>query len=187
MPIILNGTGTISGLTAGGLPNSVITRPNMGYAGAILQVVSATYSIYTSISSTSYTDTGLSASITPSSSSNKVLVLVQQPMGCIGAAAVGYGNQTNGGLQLVRGSTALFTPASDSGGKYTMMLVASSTATGSYLAIYNVVSFSYLDSPATTSSVTYKTQAAKGTSGMGSVDVNSPGGTSSIVLMEVAA
>ena len=45
-------------------------------AGSVLQVVNTTYSTYSTFSSSTYADTGLTASITPSSSSNKILVLV---------------------------------------------------------------------------------------------------------------
>ena len=58
-----NGSGALSWITPGG--------------GKILQVVNATYSTQTTSSSSTYADTGLSASITPSSSSSKVLVIVQ--------------------------------------------------------------------------------------------------------------
>ena len=44
--------------------------------GSVLQVVQATTSTKASTTSTSYADTGLTASITPSSSSNKVLVII---------------------------------------------------------------------------------------------------------------
>jgi len=86
MPITINGSGTVTGINAGGLPDGVITtddiaasaitRTKMGYAGAILQVVQATYSTEVGSSSATYADTGLTASITPSSSSNKVLVMI---------------------------------------------------------------------------------------------------------------
>ena len=89
MPIILNGTGTISGLTAGGLPNSSITRANIGYSGAVLQVVEANYTTSASTISVIPLDSTipqntegteiLSASITPTSSSNKLFIQVSIP------------------------------------------------------------------------------------------------------------
>jgi hypothetical protein len=45
-------------------------------SGAVLQVVNATYSTYTSSSSSTFADTGLTASITPSATSSKILVIV---------------------------------------------------------------------------------------------------------------
>jgi hypothetical protein len=166
-------------LTSGGTG----AAPTWKAGGKILQVVSATTTGYTSISATTYTDTGLTASITPSSSASKVLVLVQQSFAPTGAAAgVGYGNQTNAGLRLLRGSTNLIDPASDSGGRYTFGIAATGT-----LVAWGIISLTYLDSPATTSATTYKTQAAKGTSGMHAIDINNQGNISTITLLEVAA
>jgi len=150
-------------------------------AGTVLQVVSASIASRTTSTSTTYADTGLSASITPSSASNKILVLVSQGINAVGAAAVGYGNQTNAGVQLLRGATVLIVPANDSGGKYSMGVAATGT-----LALWAIVNMNYLDSPATTSSTTYKTQFALGTSGMSTVYANDYAGGSFITLMEIA-
>lgn len=89
MPIAINGTGTITGITAGGLPDGIITRAEMGYAGAILQVVETSYSTAASTSSVIPLDSTipqntegtqiLSASITPTSASNKLLIEVSLP------------------------------------------------------------------------------------------------------------
>lgn len=158
-----------------------VTKASMPI-GSVLQVVHVGYGSRTTSTSTTYADTGLSASITPSSASNKILVLVSQSMNAVGAAAVGYGNQTNAGVQLLRGATVLVTPASDSGGKYSMGVAASGT-----LSFWAIVGMNYLDSPATTSSTTYKTQFALGTAGMAAAYANDYGGGSYITLMEIAA
>lgn len=87
MPITINGTGTISGVSATGLSSaqtvsaSNITTGTLPKAqlptGSVLQVVSAEYSTQVSISNTTtWTDSGLSASITPTSSSSKILVII---------------------------------------------------------------------------------------------------------------
>ena len=69
--------------------------------GSVLQVVNATYSTLTSSSSGSYSDTGLTASITPTSSTSKILVIVSQ-------SCLNCGSATNGiNIKLVRGSTDL--------------------------------------------------------------------------------
>ena len=149
--------------------------------GSVLQVVSASIGSRTTSTSTTYADTGLSASITPSSASNKILVLVSQGINAVGGAAVGYGNQTDVGVQLLRGATVLIVPASDAGGKYSMGVAASGT-----LALWAIVGMNYLDSPATTSSTTYKTQFALGTAGMTTVYANDYAGGSYITLMEIA-
>ena len=54
-----------------------ITANNVG-AGNVLQVVNGTYSLFVSSATTTRVDTGLTATITPSSTSSKILVLVSQ-------------------------------------------------------------------------------------------------------------
>jgi hypothetical protein len=110
--------------------------------GKVLQVVSSVYSTATTVSSTTFTDSGLSASITPAATSSKILVIVSQ-QGLL------YRNGTScaGALRIVRGSTAVFagTPA------YEYQMGTSIGWRGRHTLVY-------LDSPSTTSSTTYKTQ-----------------------------
>jgi hypothetical protein len=134
--------------------------------GKVLQVVTATDSSSLSSSSASYVDTGLTASITPSSASNKILVLVS--MGTLGSDS---DNNAGATIGLIRGATEL---------AYSAGLGAHPTITFIYTA---GVSFAYLDSPSTTSSTTYKTQF-KTSSGTGFV-IDS-GSIASIVLLEIA-
>jgi hypothetical protein len=151
MPIILNGTGTISGLTAGGLPNNSITRANIGYAGAILQVVQTTKTDAFTTTSTSFVDvTGLSVSITPSSASNKILL----------ASMIGYGGPASDTLHLkfLVGSSDLL--VGDAAG--------SRIRTNFSKNNYNTEAdgpgstLLYLHSPASTSQQTYKLQIRSG-------------------------
>ena len=72
--------------------------------GKVLQVVQGTSSTQTTITSTSYSDTGLSASITPSSSSSRILVLISNPI-----SAFRDGDLNYIGGRIVRASTAVFT------------------------------------------------------------------------------
>jgi hypothetical protein len=160
--------------TAGSVSSSYLAggaaRANWG-AGGVLQVVQGTYSTATITTSTSYVDTGLTATITPSSASNKVLVSAT-----ISAFIYGGGLDSGCKFQLVRGSTALLTPVNNSLYFYNP---TSGTET--------VVAFplTYLDSPATTSATIYKLQVAA-TDG-GTVNVNSSGNIAVITLMEIAA
>ena len=57
---------------------SALTALPAGLGGKILQVVTVNHEPEATSSSTSYSDTGLTASITPSSSSNKILIIVNQ-------------------------------------------------------------------------------------------------------------
>jgi hypothetical protein len=165
------------GITDGTIVNAdinasaAIAGTKLSGAGKVLQVVQATYSSTTSSSSTTYADTGLTASITPSSSSNKIFVLVHQ-----NGVYKNSGNANNSvSLKLLRGSTdiSLF-------GEYTGY-------TGTALALQiGSNSIAYLDSPATTSSTTYKTQFRNTFSATASVSVQQDAQMSTITLMEIA-
>ena len=83
MPITLNGSGTVSGISAGGLPDGIIQSADLasGVGGKTLQVVSTHKSDTFTHSTTTFTDiTGMSATITPSSSSSKILIIVDIKM-----------------------------------------------------------------------------------------------------------
>lgn len=141
--------------------------------GSVLQVVNVAYTTAASRSSNVYADTGLSASITPTSSSSKILVLVSHN-GCRKDS-----NNTNLQVILLRGSTQI--SGIDGAGGFT-----NSTATNDFGGI----SICYLDSPATTSSTTYKTQF-RSEGNNATVYVNNANGSgstaSTITLMEIAA
>jgi hypothetical protein len=151
------------------LPTTGGTLDRINRAGNILQVVNGTYSVSTSSSSSTYADTGLTATITPTSSSSKILVLVNQ-VGC----SKNTGN-TGSNLRLLRGSTPLITFEAE--GAFTGTTTQNSVGS---------CSTCYLDSPATTSATTYKTQFTSG-SGIAQTVVQASGGTSTITLLEVAA
>lgn len=137
----------------------------------ILQVVTASTSTAASSSSATLADTGLTATITPQSSSSKILVYVAHPQ-CYKSAANGFNCM---GMAILRGATNI----------QSVVSVAGFTGT----ALDNVfgVTGVHLDSPATTSATTYKTQFASAF-GAASVSVQyGSAGTSTIVLMEVSA
>ena len=155
MPIAINGSGTVTGISVGGLPDGIVdtdmlaagavTAPKRG-AGAILQVVQTFKNDSFSTTSTSYVDiTGFSVTITPSSTSNKILLLNFAGLSTDGNSSVQY-------INLLRGSTAIAQPSVSTG--------FSSTATMFPQSISNMISWSYsfLDSPSTTSATTYKWQ-----------------------------
>ena len=140
--------------------------------GAVLQVVNVTYSTNVTSSSNSFADTGLTASITPSSASNKVLVFVN----CNGVDK--FSGNTGSAFKLVRGATNIHNI--ESVGSYTNN--SDENAIGS-------VSTCYLDSPSTTSSTTYKiTFSNFNNTGFVAINGNSVGGgtVSTMLLMEIA-
>lgn len=149
--------------------------------GKVLQVVTATTTTQASGSTSTLFDSGLSASITPSAASSNVLILITQE---------NYTENSSGqnevGLRwaLLRGSTKILgdsTVGAASQGWY----LGSNTATKQMRTYINI---SYLDSPATTSSTTYKTQIAEVFGGFTACQQGSNTGyKSSIILMEIGA
>jgi hypothetical protein len=138
--------------------------------GKVLQVVQVTTSTTVINSTTTYADTGLTASITPSSSTSKVLVMVHQ-MGCRRTAA----SSTNSLIiSLFRGASNIALVAGD--GLYTATSLQQDAP----------VAYAYLDSPATTASTTYKTQF-KNADNTASVRVQATNELSTIILMEIGA
>jgi hypothetical protein len=138
--------------------------------GKVLQVVNSNYSTQTTITSSSYTDTNLSVTITPSAATSKVLVLVSQPLTVDQNAS-----SCNGYTQLLRGATAL---AYD-------QLSGISVTGGTSTTLHSMVTFSYLDSPATTSATTYKTQGKK--DGNTQLRYQLTPTTASITVLEIGA
>jgi hypothetical protein len=140
-----------------------------GATSKVVQIVSATYATEVLSSSTTFADTGLTATITPTSASNKVLVFVSQ-QGCMKSA----GNQYSGlYLKLLRASTNIADFLVN--GLYTETTVRMSGFGNSTYV---------LDTPATTSATTYKTQFKNGQAAA-EVGVQKDSAVSSIVLMEV--
>jgi hypothetical protein len=146
-----------------------------GGGGKVLQVVNATYNTETVVSSTTFIDTGLTATITPTLSTSKIFVLTQQ---LFRNSGVGI-NCRNGRVKLLRGSTAIV----DSGLNDIGIYAGGNGGANDIQAIaqYN---FLHLDSPATTSATTYKTQFATGED---TNRANLQNTISSITLLEIGA
>jgi hypothetical protein len=144
-----------------------------GGGGKVLQVVQTTYSTTVTSTSNSYVDSGLSLSITPSASTSKVLIMVAQPIGLMVGSS---GNEMVMGVNICRGTTQVLEQGID----------IRASAYSSELASYQVWSPVYLDSPATTSSTTYKCQL-KNTAAVGNARAQVSGRTSVIILMEIGA
>ena len=195
MPIAINGSGTITGISVGGLPDGIVDADMLaanavtagklasGVGGKILQVVQ-TVKLDT-FSSTSLSDVdvpGFSVAITPSSSSNKVLVMVNIALSSQSMFVYGI---------LKRGSTQIGeADAASNRLRPTLMGFRSNEGTVEHQ------SFHFLDSPNTTSATTYKMQVRCATSGHLRVNksyrdtdtVNyDPRVSSTITVMEVAA
>jgi hypothetical protein len=136
-----------------------------------IQVIQATTTTTTSTTSTSFVDSALTASITPRSASNKILVMI-----------TGNNTQTGQGIgyRITRNGTSVFNPSVLDGSTNYYYVYGSSNTYPMQLT--------YLDSPATTSAVTYKLQIS---SYSGSFTVWFPAtgtsnATATITLLEVS-
>ena len=167
----IGSTGNVLTVT-GGVP--VWAAPAGG--GKVLQVVQATYATSTTTTTGSLVDTGLSATITPSSATSKVLVMVSQPMMFY---ASGY-PRASGAFTILRTSTNLLTL-----GNAEIYGARATVDPGDAAELKAIYAYSYLDSPATTSATTYKTQFQSGTSS--TAYANTSGSTSTMILMEIGA
>ena len=156
-----------------------------GGGGSIKQVKMGTLTSVFTTTSSSMVDTGLSVSITPKFSTSKILVNVS------------LGSFQNGGrlkralMNIVRDSTNVIVGDARTGVECTSC-VCVRAADDNYAQI--PLAFTVLDSPATTSAITYKVQATRGPdsqtvylNGNQGGDANSGNTASTITVMEVSA
>jgi hypothetical protein len=157
-------------LTLPAVSGTVITTGSP-QSGSVLQVVNVSYGTLTSNSTSTYSDTGLTATITPKFATSTILV-----MATVNGIEKSTANVNNSmALRLVRGSTTIST----------FMRYANWTNSTTALVTPSGV-VNYLDSPATTSATTYKIQFANENNGA-AVIINSSGTVSFITLLEIAA
>ena len=179
--ITLDGSGnlTIPGnLTCSG--NASISGTPTGFGGGkLLQAVTASSTSATFNYTTTFADSGLSASITPSATSSKILGFVTQHF-IVRRTSPAFG----GSITLYRGSTKL---TNDINGADPYKIHLNITG-ASYTEQQNDFNVTYLDSPNTTSATTYKTMigAAYGTSGA-LTGVSNDGTASYMTLLEIGA
>ena len=166
------GTTTLTLPTTNGTVLTNGTNANFP-AGSVVQVVSANITTNTTTTSTSYVDTAVSLAITPKSASNKVLILISSNLYVArNGVATSFGDIF---FNIVRTSTEV---------NFARLAINFGVNTwGDYISQSFI---SHLDSPATTSSTTYKMQIK---SGQASVQVQSNVGNvpTTITLIEVAA
>jgi hypothetical protein len=141
--------------------------------GKVLQVVQDTLTANFSTTSSSYVDTGLTVSITPSSATSKIYITASASSFTVGGAST---PQNYSQYNLLRDSTQL---QINTFGHYQGATVSSNED-------YIPLSFSYLDSPATTSSVTYKIQMKIGLAAAVKIDAGATQ-VASIIVMEIGA
>ena len=197
MAIVINGSGTVTGISVGGLPDGVVDAGTLatdsvdsaeliagaidaahlasGVGGKVLQVVTgAAQPSRVTISSTTFADTGLTVDITPSATSSKIIVQIN-----ICGLWRNSGEIWNrAALQFLRGVTVIGVTAYAQGWDRT---TSENREAGAMYSIY--------DSPSTTSATTYKVQfqseALSSTTGI-AVQKDGNSGQSNIFLYEIA-
>jgi hypothetical protein len=163
-----------SGLTTAGIyasaPSTVqLFGPGIKKPGDVVSVAFGSTATAVSNATTTMADTGLSATITPSSAAN--LVLARSMNHEVYNNGSGAGTPLYISVQMLRGATSV-----------------ASITTGDYisngLGLIQSLPLEVLDAPQTTSGVTFKTRFAAGVSPM-TATVQNNGATSSLVLMEL--
>jgi hypothetical protein len=146
-------------------------------AGSVVQVVSGITTTSTSQTSTTWTDTTLTANITPSSSSNKIFILVNQSLRI--QRSTYY---VGGSVKILRGSTFLYYAAENDVVYYPSLETTQGTGG---INFYNYFNLNFLDSPSSTSELTYKTQQ-RSYDASDLINTQQGGAASTIILMEIA-
>jgi hypothetical protein len=175
-----------SGVLAVGTANQILTVDSStatglkwatpaGGGGKVLQVVSAKYSTEVGTSSVNtFVDSGLEATITPSSSSSRIIILTV-------CKYINTNSADQNGIvafRIVRGSTEIFKPFQPT------------NLEGVGPQAREVSTLSYIDSPSTTSATTYKLQGLQKdyiSSGGRGLYFQQGGADSSMILMEIGA
>ena len=140
--------------------------------GKIGQVVTMSTSTSVTNTSTTHADTGLTANITPSATTSKVMIFAQVACACNRSNAEVYMN-----MDIVRDSTIIFVQGSEVFGGYTQ-------GTGD-LHNHSTQTLAYVDSPSSTSQITYKVTFANQGGGNAIVQYMSTPGI--FTLMEILA
>ena len=200
MPVTINGNGSITGLSVGGLGSGVVNSTTLadGAAtgsklgtGSIIKVLQTVKTDTFSRNGSSWGDiTGMNQSITPISTSSKVFVMVDLKIGA------DHGD-SDYNFKIVRGSTDIYIGDADGSKRRSSMGTGSygmpsNTADGQYRL--EQVSLMFLDSPSTTSATTYKVQIINVGGRTNYINRNhhngdtaaTPRTASSITLMEIA-
>jgi hypothetical protein len=144
--------------------------------GKIAQVVQGSSAGFASITSSSFMDTGMSVTITPSSATSKILIFAYGTAGLDLTAD----NDRSMQAQIVRGSTSIWNFSDVIRSKFSGGIYPTS---GGLVSAFTSI---YLDSPATTSATTYKLQMkVSATASTNGYFCN--GGTGIMQAMEVLA
>ena len=166
-------TGSVTNdMLAGSIANAKLSGP----LGKIGQVVHGSTSTAVNVTTSTFTDTGLTASITPTSTSSKVLIIISQTL--VTDRDSEYGRSR---FRILRDGSGL------ANAEWNRLMWVEA---GGVSSVKNggLVATNYLDTPSSTSSLTYKTQgAAETTTNNGTARFQQNSESSFITLMEVLA
>jgi hypothetical protein len=147
--------------------------------GKVLQVVSAVTTTSTAITTQSMSDTSITATITPTSATSKILVIISAQ-----SVLARSSNEAIAGAQLLRGATTIADYGATNRTDYQAIGAGGATS----VETRGVLNVTYMDSPATTSSTTYKLQAGvNSNSNSGTITFQRNSSPSSIILLEIGA
>jgi len=200
MSIVINGSGTVTGLAVGGLPDGTVDADTLATdsviaaklgtdsvtadalkddaiatgdlpTGSVLQVVTSADTTRDTTTSTSWVASTISASITPSSTSSKIFIIISTQ----------GNNNNNSGHSL---NWTIYRDSTDISLNSTYGFGQMYTASAGNLR--SMITTAVLDSPSTTSSTTYKLYFKSGNAASTVEITGSPGMTRTITLMEIA-
>ena len=157
--------------------NQILPKDATGVSipGHVIQVVQTQTASQTIITSTSYANTTLAATITPLNVKNKILILMSP---AFYAETTDAANAIELHANITRNNISIQ--------EFRRAIIIRATAYSGIVGMGHQGSISYIDSPATTSQVTYTLQLSSSTVGQGA-RLNKDGGAySTITLMEIA-
>ena len=174
MAITLNGgTGVITGVAVGGLPDGIVDADMMasGVVTGVKQIIHGPLKTTPTISSSTLTATGLTASITPSATTSKIQIHVHLPISTESNESTSFVR-----LQLYRDSTAIGEVGTGATGNQinTQWHISQLASNSSYEEYYNFQNFTgfFVDSPSSTSALAYSVKWAIAASSSGDALLN---------------
>tara|TARA_Y100001938_G_C7867477_1_gene318631 strand:+ start:37 stop:612 length:576 start_codon:yes stop_codon:yes gene_type:complete len=190
MPVTINGNGSITGLAQGGIDGTKVVTSAAQPAGSIVKVQQNLKkdTIEEGVAQGTETGTLFSASFTPTSSSNKILV---QFSGCLGIDNANNGTRI--ALRLYKDGSLLTDSLGDTAGNRNRVTALGGTVGSEYP---ENIGFLYLDTAGTTNAITYSIKAFHGRGATCNIELNQDGTdanfnythrpTSSFTFMEIA-
>ena len=196
MPIVLNGSGTVTGISVGGLPDGIVDGDTLasGVGGKILQVIQggSNTASSSSVASQATYDTGIQVSITPSSASSKILVIAT-----ISGTTSNAINNFSMTLQKKTGSGSFANITAANGAADGNRFLHMNGTYGSSIYTNYGVHFNYMDTAGSTDALIYRGVYFNSSSNTRTVYINRshtdsnnyayPRGSSWIQAMEVSA